>query len=112
MTYAEIAKKLGKLLNGQDIWFDHSSYDDDDLIPSICVEGERLKVTNAWISPDGLFGRLICSNGKIHVLDFRKSNTEKVCERYGMDELFHDIYYETDDSLDIGDYEQDFLGLY
>lgn len=50
MTYAEIAKKLGKLLNGQDIWFDdHSPYDD--------------------------------------------------------------IYYETDDSLDIGDYEQDFLGL-
>lgn len=119
MSIVEIAKKLGTLLNGETIYFDHKSYDLAEDIPHIFRDGKRYNVESAKFSNDGTFLRLELSSWSLYAvgLDFNEGegwtleDIEKVCEEMGLDALFHDIYYETDHSVEIGDYEVDFLGI-
>lgn len=115
------AKALYRLLGNNTISFDHKSYDYPEDIPNIILDGRRINVfsvhfvyggTGLSCELDDKFLREVII--KTDNADCRIDDAEfdKILNRYGLDMLFHDMYYESDESGDIGDYELDFLGLY
>ena len=99
--------------NGYDgkIYFDHKSYDDNRDIPHLLIDGERVLVDTFIINRDGSQFTII-SGRNSYILDMDAIPSEwddEYFEQIGMFELLRDIYYETTESYDIGDYEIDFL---
>ena len=108
-------EKIAELLwsNGCDgiIHFDHKSYDDQTLIPHIDIDGERVLVDTFIINRDGSQFTII-SGRDSYILDMDAIASEwndDYFDQIGMFELLQDVYYETTESYDIGDYEIDFL---
>lgn len=109
-------KKLAKLLNGRTIHFDHKSYDYAEDIPHLILEGKRVNINSVSIGLNGLtmevdtddaeYGLAFYEEGKWTFADI-----DKELENIGMDRLLRDIYYETNESYEIGDYEDDFLTM-
>lgn len=114
----EIRKELEKIAellwsNGCDgiIHFDHKSYDDETLIPHIDIDGERVLVDTFIINRDGSEFTII-SGRDSYILDMDAIPSEWDDDYFieiGLDVLLRDVYYETSESFDIGDYELDFL---
>ena len=104
MTNREIIAKLAKLLDGRTIYFDHKSYDDQEDIPYITIRGERRNVESVKITKYN--GLIICCVGTTILYD-----TDEFVETEEVYNLLQNMYYETNESYDIGDFEQDFLGL-
>lgn len=123
MTHKEIALKLALLTNGKTITFDHKSYDDVNDIPHLMVDGIRFNVETAKFNEYGKFLEVTgstdmnpCSLAGMGITFVEDENlTEELieteCKEMGMYELFSNIYYETNESNDIGDFEIDFLGM-
>lgn len=124
MNLIEIAKKLGSLLKEETIFFDHKSYDYAEDIPHVFMDGKRYNVVSVTFSADGMDIGIDVIDISEHKLDgFGISLREdlengvttevilKEAEEMGLDALFHDVYYETDYSYEIGDFETDFLGV-
>lgn len=123
MKHKEIALKLALLTNGKTITFDHKSYDDANDIPHLMVDGIRFNVETAKFNEKGKFLEVTgstnmnpCSLAGMGITFVEDENLteeliEKECKEMGMYELFSDIYYETNESNDIGDFEIDFLGI-
>ena len=120
MNFIDVAKKLAELLDGKTIYFDHKSYDLAEDIPHIFVDGKRYDVDNATFNADGTFLDLsVIDKTDWSVSGFgigfyeedglTTEDIERECENMGLDALFHDIYYETEESWEIGDFETDFL---
>lgn len=108
-------EKIAKLLwsNGREgkIHFDHKSYDDETLIPHIDIDGERVWVETFLIHRDGSQFTL-CSGVDTYTLDMDAIPSEWDDDYFieiGLDTLLRDVYYETSESYEIGDYELDFL---
>lgn len=115
------AKALYRLLNNNSVLFDHKSYDDPDDIPHIVLDGRRIDVYSLNFAFAGSGLRCCLKDDFLHeiIINLDNSRTklndeefDKQLNSMGLDELFHDMYYETDESYSIGDYELDFLGLY
>lgn len=115
------AKALYRLIGNSTISFDHKSYDLAEDIPNIIHDGRRMNVFSVQFIRNGsalcceLDDKILCEvTIKLFNNDYEIGDTEfdEILNGYGLDQLFHDIYYETDESGDIGDYELDFLGLY
>ena len=114
------AKALYRLVGNQTICFDHKSYDCVEDIPHIILDGRRINVFSVQFIHNG--SALCCEldDEFLNEVTIKVVNTDcgmdcvfdRTLNLYGLDQLFHDIYYETDESGDIGDYELDFLGLY
>ena len=114
------AKALYRLVGNRIISFDHKSYDCVEDIPHIILDGRRINVFSVQFIHNG--SALCCEldDEFLNEVTFKVVNTDcgmdcvfdRTLNLYGIDELFHDMYYETDESGDIGDYEVDFLGLY
>lgn len=115
------AKALYKLIGNQTIYFDHKSYDNAEDIPCIIHDGRRINVYSVQFTHNG--SALCCELDdkilrevtiKLVNNDYEIGDTEfeKILQNKCLDQLFHDMYYETDESGDIGDYELDFLELY
>jgi hypothetical protein len=121
MTHKEIAIKLALLTNGKTITFDHKSYDDANDIPHLMVDGIRFNVETAKFNEYGKFLEVTgstnmnpCSLAGMGISfmeneDLTAEMIEEECKEMGMYELFSNIYYETNESHNIGDFEIDFL---
>ena len=109
-------EKIAKLLwtngcNGR-VYFDHASYDDELDIPHIDIDGERVWVDMFIINRDGSQFTIIDTNSNTYILDMNNIPDEWNDDYFieiGLDVLLRDVYYETNESGDIGDYELDFL---
>ena len=110
-------EKIAELLwnNGCDgiIHFDHKSYDDETDIPHLDIEGERVWVNTFVINRDGSQFTII-SGDDYYTLNMDAIPSEWDNDDYfievGLDVLLRDVYYETSESWEIGDYELDFIG--
>lgn len=115
------AKALYRLIGNRVISFDHKSYDYAEDIPHIIHDGRRINVYSVQFIHNGaalccdLDDKILCEviiklvNNDCEISD---AEFDRILQIKCLDQLFHDIYYETDESGDIGDYEVDFLGLY
>lgn len=93
------------------VCFDHKSYDDETDIPHIDIDGERVLVDTFNINRDGSQFTII-SGRDSYILDMDAIPSEWDDDYFievGLDTLLRDVYYETDKSWEIGDYELDFL---
>lgn len=91
--------------------FDHKSYDDETLIPHIDIDGERVLVETFLINRDGSQFTII-SGMDSYTLDMDAISSEWDDDYFieiGLDRLLRDVYYETAESCEIGDYELDFI---
>ena len=95
------------------IYFDHKSYDDETLIPHLDIDGKRVLVESFIITRDGSQFSIIDTDDNYYILDMdaipEEWNDDYFIE-IGLDTLLRDVYYETAESCEIGDYELDFLG--
>lgn len=108
-------KEIASLLwdNGYDgkVCFDHKSYDDETLIPHIDIDGERVLVETFLINREGNQLTLI-SDDDSYILDIDAIPSEWDDDFFieiGLDAILRDVYYETKESWEIGDYELDFI---
>ena len=113
METKNIICKLGELLAGASVWFDSEyseNYEEDR--PILTIDGKAIQVCSAYIS----FTNALVVNAvdleteqdcmEVVTLDeVDKLNQEEVMY------LLHEMYYESDCSIEIGDWEQDFLPL-
>jgi hypothetical protein len=117
MSILEVAKKLGNLLKGRTIYFDFKSYDNEEDIPHIFDGWTRCDVECVRFNDNGDFFEILTKSVSmgIGLYDIEENNLteeefEKEAEAIGLYELLSDIYYETEESYEIGDFELDFLG--
>lgn len=92
--------------------FDHKSYDDETDIPHLDIDGERVLVDTFIINRDGSEFTII-SGRDSYILDMDAIPSEWDDDYFieiGLDTLLRDVYYETSESWEIGDYELDFIG--
>lgn len=117
MNIIDIAKKLGEFLKGETIIFDLMSYSEDAERPYLIVDGERQNVVETTLNVQGTLLEVEFSDGSCGSFSFYEEegdtidDIEKECREMGIYQLLKDMYYETDGSFDIGDFEQYFLGI-
>lgn len=117
MNTQEIVKKLAELLymenslyNGV-IHFDWSSYEFDGDIPTLKIDDRFIKFEEFRVNKEGTEIVVICGDDS-YTLDLTKTSyTEQDFEDMGMYEFLSNVYYETEHSWEIGDFEIDFLGI-
>lgn len=113
MTIRDIAKKLAKLLKGRTIYFDFKSYDNEEDIPHIFDGRTRCDVEVVRFNDNGDFFEIITKSVSMGIelydITFEEEEFEEGANEIGLYELLRDIYYETDESQEIGDFEDDFL---
>ena len=116
MNTREQIKKLASLLEEKVMYFDHKSYDFEEDIPHLILDGERVNVESVWIDKKGLSMTITTKDTEFGLgfyEDIENGDTfetiDKELEECGMDEFLRDIYYEHPRSWEIGDYEDDFL---
>lgn len=94
--------------------FDHKSYEDETDIPHLDIDGERVLVDTFIINRDGSQFTII-SGRDSYILDMDAIPSEWDDDYFieiGLDTLLRDVYYETAESYEIGDYELDFIENY
>lgn len=118
MSILEVAKKLGNLLKGRTIYFDFKSYDNEEDIPHIFDGSTRCDVEVVRFNDNGDFFEIITKSVSmgIGLYDIDENNLteeefEKGANEMGLYELLSNVYYETEESLELGDFESDFLGI-
>jgi hypothetical protein len=117
MRITEVVKKLAELLNGRTIYFDLKSYSEDAEPPYLIVDGERKIVEESQLNKAGTYLEVSFADGSCGGFNFYAENDldideiEKECGKMGIYNLLKDMYMETDESFDLGDFEQDFLGI-
>lgn len=116
MNIIEIAKRLGEFLNGRTIYFDHKSYDFAEDIPHIIMDGKRENVLSIQFNDDGSFLNIETETYEYGIGFYEDEDTTfeqilKEAEEMGLYDLFSNIYYETEESWEIGDFETHFLGI-
>lgn len=114
MNIREQIKKLAELLNGETMYFDWKSYDLEEDIPHLNLDGNREDVVSVSISKDGLFMNVSTNSFETGLGFYEEDGVtfetiDKELEDMGMDEFVRDIYYNHPRSWEIGDYEDDFL---
>ena len=111
MSILEIAKEVGNLLKGRAIYFDFKSYDNEEDIPHIFDGRTRCNVEVVRFNDNGDFFEIITKSVSmgIGLYDITEEEFEDDANEMGLYELLRDIYYETDESQEIGDFEMDFL---
>ena len=116
MSIFEVAKKVGNLFKGRTIYFDFKSYDNKEDIPHIFDGWTRCDVECVRFNDNGDFFEILTKSVSmgIALYDIEKGNLtkkefEKGAKDIGLYDLLRDIYYETDESAELGDFEDDFL---
>ena len=114
MILREQIKMIAELLEGKVMYFDWQSYEFEEDIPHLIIDGARQNIESVTINKDGTFMEVMTEDEEIG-LSFTEDeeNTfetiDKELEECGMDEFLRDIYYNHPRSCEIGDYEIDFL---
>ena len=115
METKEIVKKLAKLLYKDEgvydgvLCFDWSSYEYEDDIPHIILDNKLIKIEEFQVNKEGN-KIIIYTDDNKYVLNLEMFN-ENDFKNMGMYSLLMNIYYETDYSWELGDFEIDFLGI-
>ena len=114
MNIREQIKKVAELLDENVMYFDWKSYDFEEDIPHLIIDGVRENIESVAINKDGTFMEVMTNDGKLSRNFYEdEENTfesiDKELEECGMDEFLRDIYYNHPRSCEIGDYEIDFL---
>lgn len=111
MSIFEVAKKVANLFKGKTIYFDFKSYDNEEDIPHIFDGRKRCDVEVVRFNDNGDFFEIITKSVSmgIGLYDITEEEFEEDANEIGLYELLRDIYYETDKSQEIGDFELDFL---
>lgn len=94
------------------IYFDHKSYDDNRDIPHLLIDGELVYVVKFYVNREETLMQITDDENKVYTLDLTELPEEwndDYFDQIGMFELLQDVYYETTESYEIGDYEIDFL---
>lgn len=94
------------------VCFDHKSYDDENDIPRIKIGGQIIKVAEFAIERDGDIISIVDDEGDFYSLWVSGASDEwndSYYESIGLFDLIRDVYYETTESCEIGDYELDFI---
>lgn len=116
MAIKEIVKKIADLLyNGSvktgKVWFDSDSYDSEEDIPYLLNDkGKIIRIDWFFVNKEGtkiIVTTELCDEYTLNMSNF----TENDLEAIGMYELLSNVYYETNDSYEIGDFENDFLNI-
>lgn len=131
--FKAIGEKLAKLLYEDDyrpkgcVNFDFRSYDDEEYVPHLFIDGVRYDVEMTYLSEDGTeLSVTTLRDGKYwdytFYLDFRADEDHEFAdneedynaylEKMGAYGLLQDMYYELPVSWEIGDFEMDFLKIY
>ena len=114
MNIREQIKKVAELLEGKKMYFDWSSYDLEEDIPHLIIDGVRENIEAVAINKDGTFMEVLTKDEEIG-LDFTEDEDytlefiDTMLEDCDMEEFLRDIYYNYPLSWVIGDYEDDFL---
>ena len=114
MNIREQIKKVAELLEGKVMYFDWNSYDLEEDIPHLIIDGARENIEAVAINKDGTSMEILTKDEEIG-LSFTEDeeNTfesiDKMLEECGMEEFLRDIYYNHPRSWEIGDYDMDFL---
>lgn len=87
------------------ISFDFSSYADEKDIPAITYKGERRKVCEFIPISEGTIGLVLSPYWHIVVININDIDDDELLA------LLQDVYYETNESADVGDFEMDLLGV-
>ena len=114
MILREQIKRVAELLEGKLMFFDWNSYDLEEDIPHLIIDGKRENIEAVAINKDGTFMEVMTEDGEIGLGFYEdEENTfesiDKDLEESGMGEFLRDIYYNHPRSWEIGDYEDDFL---
>ena len=94
------------------IYFDHKSYDDNRDIPHLLIDAELVYVYKFYINREVTLMQITDDENNLYTLDLTALPEEwddEYFDQIGMFELLQDVYYETTESYEIGDYEIDFL---
>jgi hypothetical protein len=117
MTIRDIVKKLANLLYKDEgayegvVCFDWSSYDFDEDIPYITIDGKEFQVEVFSVNETGT-EITVSNNYDKYIIDLSDETlTEEKCDDMGIYTLLSSVYYETDYSWEFGDFETDFLGI-
>ena len=109
MTMFEIAQKVSNLCKGRTIYFDFKSYDNEKDIPHIHDGFTRCNVSCIRFSENGSLFEVLCDNYACRV-DVTEDGVG-IIDETELYELLSNVYYETEESLELGDFESDFLGI-
>lgn len=115
----EIKKRLKEIAgllwdNGYNgaVYFDHKSYEDDSDIPRIKISGDVVLVSEFHINKVG-DSITICDDSNnvysLWITGWSDEWSDSYYESIGLFDLLRDVYYETKESYEIGDYELDFI---
>jgi len=116
MDTKEIIRALAELLHRNNryngvVKFDFSSYDFDEDIPSLTIDNKIVKIEEFRVNKEGT-EIVVISGDDSYTLDLTTNPfTEEEYEDMGMYALLNSVYYETDYSWEIGDFEINFLGI-
>ena len=114
MILREQIKMIAELLEGKVMYFDWQSYEFEEDIPHLIIDGVRENIEAVAINKDGTSMEILTKDEEIG-LSFTEDeenifeSIDKELEESGMEELLRDIYYNHPRSWEIGDYEMDFL---
>lgn len=113
MSILEVAKKVGELCKGRTIHFDFKSYDDENDIPRISDGASWYKVESVRFNEDGDFFEILADKFAcgVKLNDMTDKEFEDETNKMGLYELLSNVYYETEESMELGDFESDFLGI-
>lgn len=116
MDTKEIIRVLAELLHRNNSYngvvkFDFSSYDLDEDIPSLTIGNKIVKIEEFRVNKEGT-EIVVISGDDSYTLDLTTNPfTEEEYKDMGMYALLNSVYYETDYSEEIGDFEINFLGI-
>lgn len=94
------------------IYFDHKSYDNNRDIPYLLIDGELVYVVKFYVNRKETLMQITDDENNLYTLDLTALPEEwddEYFDQIGMFELLQDVYYETTESGNIGDYELNFL---
>ena len=114
MILREQIKRVAELLEGNVMFFDWDSYDTEEEIPHLILDGKRENIETVFITKNGLEMVVETYEEELGLGFYEDENTtfeslDKELEEMGMDKFLRDIYYNHPRSCEIGDYEIDFL---
>ena len=122
MKISEIAKKLGKVLNGVIVFFEENTYEKTEYMPYIIDEGKKEFVTTACLAEDGSTITIELKNGNAIGVgltmecfneedDVTEDILENECRDMRIYELLAEMYNYQGLENEFGDFEMDFLEI-
>lgn len=114
MNIREQIKKVAELLDENVMYFDWKSYDFEEDIPHLIIDGVRENIESVAINKDGTFMEVMTNDGGFGLgfYEDEENTFESIPHSssiLSMDEFLRDIYYNHPRSWEIGDYDLDFL---